>query len=83
MIATPSGSSPSKISALASAIASIEPRCSICAEAMVVIERDVRPHQPGQRGDLAGMVHAHFEHGIIRLSRGIRARLSGTPVWLL
>jgi hypothetical protein len=37
MIATPSGSSPSKISALASAIASIDPRCSICAEAIVVI----------------------------------------------
>ena len=24
-------------------------------------QRDVRAHQPGQRGDLAGMVHAHFE----------------------
>ena len=69
MIATPSGSSPSKISALASAIASIEPRCSICAEAMVVISATCGPHQPGQRGDLAGMVHAHFEHREFAVAR--------------
>ena len=26
-------------------------------------DRNMRAHQPGQRRDLAGVVHAHFEHG--------------------
>ncbi len=32
-------------------------------------ERDVGPHQPGQSGKLAGMVHAHFEHAEAGVAR--------------
>ena len=45
-------------------------------------DRDMRPHQPRQRRDLAGVVHAHLEHGEARVC-GQRASDSGTPQWLL
>ena len=32
-------------------------------------QRDVRPDLPGQRGDLAGIVHAHFEHRELGVAR--------------
>ena len=54
----------------------------MCAGAMAVISATCGRTMPGQRGDFAGVVHAHFEHAEAA-SRGIRARLSGTPVWLL
>ena len=69
MIATPSGSSPSKISALASAIASSEPRFSMCAGAIAVISATCGRTCARQRGDLAFVVHAHFEHRIFGVAR--------------
>jgi hypothetical protein len=41
-------------------------------------DRHVRPHQPRQRLDLAGMIHPDLEHGVAR-GRGQRASESGTP----
>src|SRR3546814_3467800 len=35
---------------------------------------DVRAHEPGQRGKLAGMVHPHLEHAEPRLTRHPRER---------
>ena len=41
---------------------------------------DMRPHQPRQRLDLAGMVHAHLEHGIARARGTARQRQRHAPV---
>ena len=82
MIATPSGSSPSKISRLGVGDRLDRPEMLDMRRSDRRDQRDMRAHQPGQRGNLAGVVHPHLEHGE-SLSRGMRARLSGTPVWLL
>ena len=78
----PPGSRPSKISPLASAIASSEPRFSMCAGAIAVMSarcgRTMRVSaaiSPGLFMPISSTANS--------ASRGIRARLSGTPVWLL
>ena len=43
-------------------------------------DRDMRAHQPGQRRNLAGVVHAHFEHGVTRALRAARQRQRHAPV---
>ena len=43
-------------------------------------DRDMRAHQPGQRRDLAGVVHAHLEHRIARARRAARQRQRHAPV---
>ena len=45
--------------------------------------RDVRARQAGQRRDLAGVVHADLGDAERARPRGMRARVSGTPQWLL
>ena len=82
MTAAPPGSMPWKISALASAMASTEAKELQMHRLDGGDDRDMRPHQLRQRRDLAGVVHAHFEHGKRALS-GQRASDSGTPQWLL
>jgi len=37
-------------------------------------DRHMGAHQPGQRRDLAGMVHAHFQHGVARALRATGER---------
>src|SRR5262249_41646999 len=77
--ATPPGSRPRKISALASAIASTEPKYSRCG-----LDRgddgDMRPHQARERCDLARVVHADFEHGEAPALRQARERERHPPV---
>ena len=43
-------------------------------------DRHMRPHEPGQRRDLARMVHAHFQHGVFRALRAARERQRHAPV---
>ena len=43
-------------------------------------DRHVRPHQPGQRLDLAGMIHSHFEHGVARVFGTARERERNAPM---
>jgi hypothetical protein len=82
MIATPPGSSPSKISALASAIASSVPKYSICAGAIAVTMATCgRTSRVSAASSPAWFMP--ISNTPKRLSRGIRARLSGTPTWLL
>ena len=61
-MATPPGTRPEKISALASAIASILAKYSRWTGAIVGDDRDMRTHHGDQRRDFARMVHADFEH---------------------
>ncbi len=72
MIAIPSGSSASKISALASAIASSDPESLDVRRSNRRDQRHVRPDQLRQRSDLPGIVHAHLEHRELRLARHAR-----------
>ena len=58
----PPGSRPRKISALASAIASSEPRCSIWTGAIVVTSATCGRAMRDKRRDLAGVIHADLEH---------------------
>ena len=55
---------PSKISDLASAMASQVSKNSRWAGAMVVTMRDMGTDEADQRADLAEMVHPHFEHAV-------------------
>ena len=82
-IAAPPGSSPWKISALASAIASTEAKKSEMRRLDRRDHRDMRADQPGQRGDLAGMVHADLEDAEARVRAACAPGDSGTPEWLL
>ena len=43
-------------------------------------DRHVRAHQPRQRVDLAGMVHAHLEHAALRVARHARQRQRHAPM---
>ncbi len=43
-------------------------------------DRHVRAHQPGERLDLAGVIHAQFEHGIERGLRAAGKRQRHAPV---
>ena len=80
--AVPPSSSPWKISPLASAISSSLAKNSRWAGAIAVTIATCGPHQPGQRGELAGMVHPHLEHAEARLARhpGERQRHAGMVV---
>ena len=46
-------------------------------------QRDVGPDLGGERHDLGRVVHADLEHAVAAVEPGIRARVSGTPQWLL
>ena len=43
-------------------------------------DRDMRPNEPGQRRNLAGVVHAHFEHRVARAFGAARQRQRHAPV---
>ena len=76
------GTSPAKISALASAIASSLSKYSRCAEAMAVtIATCGRTIRVSAASSPAWFMP--ISNTPKRASRGIRVRLSGTPVWLL
>ena len=77
--ATPPGSSPSKISPFASAIASTEGKNSRCAGAIGGDQRHMRAHLRGQgaRSRPHGSCRARTRRS--SRPRGRRARLSGTP----
>ena len=68
-----------KISALASAMASSVRKIFQMHRLDGGDDRDMRAHQPGQRRDLARMVHADLEHARSARSPGMRASDSGTP----
>ena len=75
------GSTPSKISALASAIASMPAKNSRCTGSTVVMtSATVRPHHLHQRRDLAGMVHADLEDRKAHARRAARQRQRHAPV---
>ena len=78
--AAPPGSSPTKISALASAIASSVPKNSRCTGAIVVTIATCGRTSLRQRRDLARMVHADLEHAERRASRHQRERQRHAPV---
>jgi hypothetical protein len=42
--------------------------------------RDMRAHQPRQRLDLAGVIHAHFQHRVARARRTARQRQRHAPM---
>ena len=79
---SPIGSSASKISALASAMASSEPRFSMWAGAMVVITATC-----GRTCRVSPSISPAWFMPISNtpycVRAGIRARLKGTPTWLL
>jgi hypothetical protein len=43
-------------------------------------DRDLRPHQASEWLDLAGMIHAYFEHCVVRALRTARERERHAPV---
>ena len=80
MTAAPPGSMPWKISALASAMASTEGKNSRCTGSTVVMIATCGRTSLRQRRDLAGVVHAHFEHRKARARRAARQRQRHAPV---
>jgi hypothetical protein len=78
-IATPSGSSPSKISALASAIAASEPRFSMCAGAIAVMSATWGLTWRVSAA-ISPLLFMPISSTAYSASRAMRARLSGTPV---
>ena len=78
--AAPPGSTPKKISALASAILASEPKKFEMHRRDRGDDRDMRADQPRQRLDLAFVVHAHLEHGIARARRTARERQRHAPM---
>ncbi len=78
-MASPPGTSPSKISALAAAISSRLLKLPRCAGAIVVMMATCGSHHLDQRPDLVGMVHADLRRRRSRVSSGMRASVSGTP----
>ena len=78
--AAPPGSRPRKISALASAILASVPKNSRCTGAIVVINATCGRTSRDSGVDLAGMIHADFEHGVARARRTARQRQRHAPV---
>ena len=68
-IAMPSGSSPSKISRLGVGDRLFDAEILDVRRGDRGDERDMRADHARQRGDLAGIVHAHFEHRELRFAR--------------
>ncbi len=80
IIATPPRSTPEKISALASAIASIEPRFFDVNRRDRGDQRDLRLDEADERRDLARVVHADLEHGEFGVARQSGERERHTPM---
>ncbi len=78
----PPGPTPEKISALASAIASIEPRFSICTGAIVVMSATCGRTKPTS-GVISPAWFMPISNTAKAASAGMRASVSGTPQWLL
>ena len=78
--AAPPGSSPAKISALASAIASMPSKNSRCTGSTVVMIATCGRTMLDQRRDLAGMVHADLEHARSARRRAARQRQRHAPM---
>ena len=55
-------------------------KASRCAGATVVISADMRARQPGQRRDLAGVVHADLDHREVGVARHPRQGQRHAPV---
>ena len=82
MIAVPPGCKPAKISPLASAMPASSAKFSICAEATHVITA-IAGRTCCVNAAISPAWFMPISKMPKRLSAGIRARLSGTPVWLL
>ena len=78
--AVPPGSSPSKIAAFSRAMPSTLVEGLEMAAATVVISATCGPGQPGERRDLAGMVHADLDHREIGVGGHPRQRQRHAPV---
>ena len=80
MTAAPPGSRPPKISPLASAIAASRGEEAEMRGRDRRDHRDLRPHQAGERRDLAGRVHAELVDAVGRVARLARERERHAPV---
>ena len=80
MTAVPPGSSPAKISPLASAMASRSETARV--DGSTVVTMAICGRTIASTVVVAGMVHADLEDAD-RVSAGMRASVSGTPQWLL
>ena len=78
--AVPPGTRPWKISALASAISSMDLNCARCTGSTVVMTATCGRTICGERRDLARMVHADLEHAVLRGLRHARQRQRHAPV---
>ena len=80
MIAAPPGINPSKISALASAMASTFAKCSRCTASTVVTIAACGRTIFAQRADFTRVVHADFEDPKTRVPRHPRQRQRDAPM---
>ena len=81
--AVPPGARPATSSALAAAIASIEPSSSRCTGATLVMTADVGLGDLRQLGDLAGAAHRPSRARAPRSPAGASRTVSGSPISVL